>query len=193
MHPERHLRLLSGAGIIVAALALAACDVTVRRPADREGRSDADRGRSDADLDVRTPLGDMTVRQGDSRVAERVGLPIYAGAEPVRGRRHDNADVQIDTPLFAVDVAAMTYRTTDEPEAVVDFYRDELARLGRVTECEGEIDFGRGDRVRCREEWRSQTQLVVGSRGDHRIVTVKPRRGGSEFALVHIAARGGFD
>jgi hypothetical protein len=120
-------------------------------------------------------------------------LPIYAGAQPLREHGNHNADVQIDTPLFALDVAASNFVSSDTPESVLTFYRAELAKLGPVTECQGDVDFqGRrsDNRIRCRERWsRSETQLVVGSRQHHRIVSVKPRGSGAEFALIHIDTR----
>lgn len=172
----------SAIAVLSIAVLTAACDVRVRHD---------DAGDGHGDLDMRTPLGDLSVRRDAG--AGRVGLPVYAGARPLRDEGHANADVQIDTPLFALDVAAAKFETGESPETILAFYRTELARYGRVTECHGDVDFvgRRNDRIRCRERWGgSERQLVTGSANDHRMVTVKPRGNGAEFALIHVDTRG---
>jgi hypothetical protein len=61
-----------------------------------------------------------------------------------------------------------------------------MRAFGDVTECRGEVNFKNG-RPECRSKPRSDdVQLLVGTEQRRRIVSVKPRGGGAEFALVSI-------
>jgi hypothetical protein len=151
-----------------------------------EGTNGAPR---EANLDIRTPVGGMTVRTDIS--TDETGLTVYPGAVPLReDREGDRAGVKMDTPLFGFAVAAAKFESADAPEAVVDFYRNAMGVYGQVVTCKGDIDFGgaHGERLpQCsRDSSDGETQLVVGTEDAHRLVAVKPRGTGSEFALVSI-------
>jgi len=61
-----------------------------------------------------------------------------------------------------------------------------MRAFGDVSECRGEVNFKNG-RPECRSRPRStDVQLLVGTEQRHRIVSVKPRGQGTEFALVSI-------
>jgi hypothetical protein len=164
---------------VFAAMTFTACSVDVR-----EGGS----GRKQ--VDIATPVGDLSVRTSDEN--PDVGLPVYPGARSSRDGDDgpENADVRIAGPAFGLKVRAASYESGDAQERVLEYYRREMAKLGEVTECRGEIDFkGRRDERRpvCEERsFSREGQLVVGSAHDHRMVSVKPRGQGSEIALVHI-------
>lgn len=144
-------------------------------------------------VDILTPLGDLSVRTDVE--TPRTGLPVYPGSRPVRkgDREPDNAEVRIGGRLFGMEVIAAKFESDADPAAIVKFYRNEMKSYGNVTECHGNIDFrGRwGDRTPyCKEKWASRAiQLVVGTEEHHRLVSVEPRRGGSEFAVVSIQTR----
>jgi len=93
-----------------------------------------------------------------------------------------------------VKVVAAKFEGDDDPEAIVDFYKKEMRSFGDVTECRGDLDFrGRpgSQRPVCREKPSSrEIQLVAGTEERHRIVVVKPRGRGSEFAVVYIQTHG---
>jgi hypothetical protein len=166
--------------LLAAALllsALGACDVDVR-----------DRGRG-KDVDVRSALGDISVRTTDD--GPSTGLPVYPGAQPLRDADDEssNVDIAIATSYFGLNVAAAKFGSDSAPSAIVDFYREKMRPFGPVVECRGDIEFeGEPDRPVCREDKASsEIQLVAGeSEKDHRMVAVKPRGAGSEFALVHV-------
>jgi hypothetical protein len=170
--------------VLAALLPVAACSVDVQ---DREA------GKA-GNVDIRTPLGDVSVRTDID--AATTGLRVYPGARPVRHRNDhpESADVNVGNSLFGVKVVAATFESDAEPDAVLGFYRNELKAYGDVIECHGDIDFkGRRGEERpvCREKWRSRdVQLVAGTEHRHRIVSVKPRGEGSEFAMVYIQTRG---
>ena len=168
--------LIVMAGVVPAIVLVAAC-VVVRE--DEDG--DANR------VAISTPVGGMAARTGEN--AGNTGLRVYPGAQLTRDTHDGNADranVSIGTPWFGLHVIAAEYESGESPERILSFYREEMKSFGSVTECRGEVDF-RHDRPECR--WRSSSedvQLVAGSEERHRIVSVKPRADGSEFALVSI-------
>jgi len=177
----RHMSLTLLAA--VAAIGLTACSIDVH---------DEDPGRQA--VDITTPVGDLSVRTDEK--APDVGLPVYPGARPSRGRhdRPENADVSIAGPAFGLKVLAASYESDDPQDRVVDFYRKAMRSFGEVTECRGDVDFtGKGSERRpvCTEKWFSraparEVQLLVGVEDSHRMVVVKPRSSGSEIALVYV-------
>jgi hypothetical protein len=167
------------ARLILAALGslfLVACDIDVK-----------DEGR-DKNVDVHTAFGDISVRSGET--GPETGLPVYPGAQPMldEDNEHENADVKLGTSFFAVHVAAASYQSNDAPQAIVDFYKDKMSAYGTVTECKGEIDFEDDSKHPvCTEKFsESEIQLVAGTEDSHRLVVVKPRGEGSEFAVVSV-------
>jgi hypothetical protein len=169
------------AAVLAALLMLPACSVTAEQE-DREGGKAA--------VDIHTPLGDVSVRTNVDGLD--TGLPVYPGARPLHedDGNPGNARVNVGSPLFHVKVVAARFEDDDAPETIVDFYRTELRAYGSVTECRGNIDFKGARRPVCREKRRSrEVQLATGTENDHRLVVVKRRGDGSEFALVSVRTR----
>ena len=162
--------------VALGALWLAACDVDVQG----EGK--------DKNVDVRTAFGDISVRTSES--GPETGLPVYPGAQPLRDDDEDpeNADVNIGTSFFGLHVAAAKFESKDAPQAVVDFYKEKLGTYGPVTECKGDINFeGESKQPVCKEDsGEDGIQLVTGTEHSHRLVSVKSRGEGTEFAVVSI-------
>jgi hypothetical protein len=139
-------------------------------------------------VEVQTPLGHMSVR---SDTATRTGVPVYPAARLLRdGEGTGAADVEVGNHFVDVKVIANRFASDDTPERVAAFYRDALGKYGSVTECRGNIDFrprGGSSTPVCRGSGRGdEIQLVVGTEQRHRVVAVKPRGTGSEFAVVYI-------
>jgi hypothetical protein len=136
---------------------------------------------------ISTPVGDVAARIGDDQ--GDTGLPVYPGAQLSRDDDDGDsgqANVAIGTPWFGLRVTAAEYQSGDSPERILDFYRDELQTFGAVTECRGDVNFRHG-RPECRPHPGSDdVQFLVGTEERHRIVSVKPRGSGTEFALVSI-------
>jgi hypothetical protein len=176
--------LIRAAAVAAALVPLTGCGVDVR--AGESGRK--------AEVDIRTPVGDMSVRT-DVKTPD-TGLAVYPGARPLRedGDGPENADVRIGSSLFGVKVVAANYESADRQEQILDFYRNEMKRYGNVTECRGEVDFrGRrgAQRPVCKEKpFSRDLQIVAGTEERQRIVVVKPRGSGSEFSLVYVQTRG---
>jgi hypothetical protein len=163
-----------------ALLPLAACGVDVH---------EAERGKN---VDIKSPLGDLSVRTNVTN--PDTGLRVYPGAQPLREHGdHESADVNISSKWFGVKVIAAKYESDDTQDKILDFYRQEMKAFGTVTECRGNVDFhGPGGRQPvCKERASSpDVQLVTGTEERQRVVSVKPRGDGSEFALVYVNTRG---
>ena len=170
------------AGTFAAVLPLAACSIDVRE--DEPG--------SPKDVDIRTPVGGMSVRTG---VAADTGLAVYPGARPLREEGEpESADVSIASGPFGLKVIAAKFESDADSDAILRFYKEQMRSYGDVTECHGEIDFKGGVRSArpvCKQRLfsRRETQLVVGTEDRHRLVTVKRRGSGSEFAVIYIQTR----
>ena len=136
---------------------------------------------------ISTPVGALAARTGDN--AGDTGLPVYPGARVSREGSDGNserANVAIGTPWFGLRVVAAEYESGDAPDRILDFYRDQLKSFGAVTECRGDLNFKDGH-PDCRAQPGSDhVQLLTGTEQRHRMVSVKPRGNGTEFALVSI-------
>ena len=169
-------RNLGLAWSIAAMLVFPACSINVQE--ENEGKN--------ANVDIRTPIGNLSVRAGGTA---DTGLPVYPGARPAQSkdRRNESANVDIGAAGFGVKVAAASFEGNDSPQRVLDFYRNEMKTYGEVTECRGNIDFKGSRRPVCKERpGDDEVQLVVGIEEEHRLVSVKPRGTGSEFAVVYV-------
>lgn len=147
-----------------------------------------------SEVDIRFPAGKVSVRsEADARAT---GMPVYPGARPARDRdEQESAHVNIGTAWFGVKVVAAKFESSDAPQRVLDFYKNEMKTYGRVTECRGDVDFKvmNGTKQPVCEETRSSStdvELIAGTEERQRIVAVKPRGSGSEFSLVYVETRG---
>lgn len=162
-----------------AAVSLAACEIRVARDEDRRP----------TDVDVDTPFGDLSVTK--DAVPEDVGVRVYPGARPLEdGDETDRANVSIDSPFVDLRVAALKYTSDAAPDAIAEFYRRELSAYGAVVVCQGDVDFELDSAPRCksRRSRQGQLQVGVGTKGNFRLASVKPRGSGSEFAVVYVRA-----
>jgi hypothetical protein len=174
--------------VSLALAALAGCSISTRK--DDAGK--------DKDVDIRTPLGSISVHKGASD-AKETGLSLYPGAQLKKDfdEHEGSANVNISSPLFGLKVVAVKYQSDDSPQKVLDFYRKDMARYGKVLDCTGgfNMSFHHRDRdmeVTCEghggSEHRYQEELKVGTENNQRIVAIKPNGNGSEFALVYVRA-----
>lgn len=165
-----------------ALVTMTACSIDVRER-DSEGK---------ADVEIKSVVGNLSVHTDTT--AKDTGLPVYPGAQVLQDEGNDpgSADVTVGNSHFGMKVVAAKFESGDDQDRVLDFYRNQMKAFGRVTECRGNVDFRGpdGSEPVCREKHDARdTQLVVGTEADQRIVAVKPRGAGSEFALVHLQLR----
>lgn len=181
-------RSLCGLITLAAVLVLlGGCSVKVD-----EGKDDKGEKRS-AKVDISTPLGSLKVRE-DVDPSE-TGLPVMAGARRLRDKGDEHsAMVSIDTDFFGLKVVAASFESDLEPAKVLDFYRGELGKHGKVVECHGgfkDDDKLKSASLECDQgkKHSDEIQLGVGGEGLRRIVAVEPRGNGTKFALVYITTR----
>jgi hypothetical protein len=178
-----------GLSVILVLAVLAGCSISTRR----DGATGKDK-----DVDIRTPLGSISVHK-DSSDAKETGLSLYPGAQLKKDfEDHEgSANVNISSPLFGIKVVAVKYQSDDSPEKVLAFYKKDMARYGNVVTCTGGFDmsFHHHDRdmeVTCDSrggsDHRYQEELKVGTENNQRVVAIKPNGNGSEFALVYVRA-----
>lgn len=173
--------------VAVAALAMtlmAGCNTHVREVKSEDGKT--------KNVDIRTPMGELKVRTENVQ-ARDVGLAVYPGAREIENDRHEEskANVNINTPWFGVKVVALKYESEDSPDKVATFYEQELQKSGPITRCRGDVNFKKGSTVECKDTGdRDRISIVSGSERRHRLVSIKPKGKGSEFAMVYVSTRG---
>jgi len=147
-----------------------------------------DNGRN-KDVSITTPLGKLQVKANADTPPE-TGLAVHSGARAIKDDDHDNANVNIEGGFFGVKVAVARYQDQAGTQAIIDYYKKELAQYGAVSECRGNLDFKDSlSAPRCKERSRDEVQLGAGGEHDNHIVSVKPRGDGSEFTLIHVQTR----
>lgn len=169
---------------IVAALAIAfilpACTIQHKESGDNK------------DVKIETPFGGMQVKADDKKPAD-TGLAQYPNAH-LKQKSDDNdnnANVDMSFGPFGLKVVAATYLTDDSKDKVLDFYRKDMSRYGKVLECKGGID-DKGDDLVCQPgKHDTEIELGAGNKMRRHIVSVKPNGSGTEFSLVYLQLRGG--
>lgn len=171
-------------------IALSGCSISTSKDS-RTGR--------DKDVDIRTPLGSISVHKGGSDPKE-TGLALYPGAQIKKDLGNDeggSANVNVSSSFFGVKVVALKYQSNDAPGKVLSFYRKEMAKYGKVVDCTGGFNMGfhhhdKDAEVTCSDHNGSgheyREELKVGTENNQRIVAVRPSGDGSEFALVYVRA-----
>ncbi len=122
--------------VFVAGLAVliscAGCRVRTEKGADGEDKT----------VQVDTPFGGVHVNT-DQTTAADLGLPVYPGAEVVKGDdKHKSADVHLGFGEWQLHVRAVSYATTDDKDKVTAFYKKALGRYGNVITCQGNAPVG---------------------------------------------------
>lgn len=172
----------------LALFALSGCSISTSK--------DSHTGR-DKDVDIRTPLGSISVHTGESD-PQATGLPLYPGAQLKKDmENHGSANVNVSSSFFGVKVVALKYQSNDSPDKVLGFYRKEMAKYGKVVDCTGGFNMGfhhhdKDAEVTCDDHHGAgheyNEELKVGTENNQRIVAVRPSGTGSEFALVYVRA-----
>jgi hypothetical protein len=149
------------------------------------------------DVDIKTPFGSLSVKEGTTNVRD-TGLSLYPGARERNddGDNKHNANVNISSSMFGVKVVALKFESDDSSDKVLAFYRREMGKYGKVVDCTGggfNMNFHRRDKdaeVTCGgrdggdRDYREV--LKVGTENNQRIMAIKQRNSGSEFALVYV-------
>jgi hypothetical protein len=189
---------------LLACVALAAwmagCKVHVEKGANGE----------DKNVQVDTPFGGVHVNT-DQTTAADLGLPVYPGAEPIKGDdQHKSADVHVGFGEWELRVRAVSYGTPDKRDQVVAFYKKALGRYGEVITCEGNAPVGTptttSEGLTCNDQknvnvdsgdfhtGQGDFELKAGSiRHQHIVGFENPKGGETRFALVALDLPAGMD
>lgn len=158
---------------------------------------------NDDHFDVRSTVGD--VHLGKDADAQKVGLPLYPGARPKHEKDNDPVNVGIFTEAFGFKLVLAKYESDDAPAKIVDFYRGQLKKYGKVLECHthqhdgnAHTDFDDDDSKKSKElkcegdDSGPVTELKVGTEDNQHVVAIEPKDGGNgtTFSLVYLRARG---
>jgi hypothetical protein len=186
--------IMSRSGLLTL---LAACLVLIALTGCSISTSNHTRSGEDKDVDIRTPLGSISVHQGESD-PKTTGLPLYPGAKLKKDRGDESsANVNVSSSFFGVKVVALKYQSGDSPDKVLSFYRKEMAKYGKVVDCTGGFTMGFHHRdkdaeVSCDDQsghsHEYSEELKVGTEHNQRIVAIRASGNGSEFALVYVRA-----
>lgn len=179
-----------GVNVVLAlVLLLPACNVKTEKSADGK----------DKNVEISTPFGGLKVNNDAD--ARDTGLPVFPNSRP-KPQEHDNdssANVNMSFGKFGLKVVAASYLTDAPPDKVLDFYRGEVGKYGKVLECKGgsignfkvEHNDKNDKELHCDKEGDSSVvELKVGSENLQRVVAVKPDGKGSEYSLVYVRMQG---
>ncbi|MGD0939138.1 MAG: hypothetical protein ABR905_05440 [Terracidiphilus sp.] len=165
---------------------------------------DKDANGEEKKVQVDTPFGGVHVNT-DQTSAVDLGLPVYPGAEIVKGDdEHKSADVHLGFGDWELRVRAVSYETSDSQDKVTDFYKKALGRFGDVITCQSNAPVGTPAATRegltCSDNdkhsnvqidqgdyhlGKGNLELKAGSKRHQHIVGFeKNGSGGTRFALV---------
>lgn len=181
-----HPRFLLAGLAILALLTVAGCTIH------------EDKKEGEKKVDIKTPFANLKV---DTEVsATDTGLPAYPGARRKPGDEHDRhaANVNLSGFGFGLKLFVIEFESDDPPEKVLAFYKDKMKAFGNVLECRDtsyvslEDPDKESEQLTCgkSEHHGEAVELKVGIPAKQRIVAVKPRGSGSDFALVYLQTRG---
>jgi hypothetical protein len=193
MRKENKLSLIAGA--IALLLVLAGCNAVITKSDDND--------KQEKKVEISTPLGGLKVRK-DIDLKE-LGLTPYPQARLLpaeQGSGDSSANVNISTPFFALKVIAAKYESDDTPEKIIDFYRKDMARYGKVIQCKGaghngsHAESGKDDDTKLTlscddsDSEDKNTTLKAGQGQSQHMVEIEPQSKGAHIGLVYIQMRG---
>jgi hypothetical protein len=151
-------------------------------------------------VEIRTPVADLKINTDAG--AQDTGLPVYPGARTKPGDKDNqhSANFSLYGASFGVRLVVVEYESDDAPEKILTFYKDKMKSYGDVLECrdsdyvsmsEAGDDHDSG-KLTCGKHGHrgNAVELKVGTPHRQRIMAVKARGSGSEFALVYLETRG---
>lgn len=174
--------------ILIASALMLGCSISSRNGEDSKKGSK---------VDIDSPVGSLHV-QTNEQAKHETGIAVYPGARPAPSDEHDSsaANVNLGFAGFGLKVTAVKYLTDDSPDKVLEFYRKELGKFGKIVECKGgdvDLHAGKdGKEITCSHHGDSdKTELATGNSSNSHSVTVRPKGKGTEFGLVYLQTHGG--
>ena len=188
MEVQLDMPILIRTAVLALLLAALGCSISENKKGDSEN------------VKIATPVGGLKVQTNID--PKEVGLAVYPGAhiKPSEDSDHDkSANVNMNTPFFHLKVVALDYLSDDPPAKVLDFYKKDMARYGKVLECDHTS--GSSHTVNGSDDMKlhltcdntgsgDNTELKAGEGEAQHVVGVSPQGKGTEFGLVYIQLRG---
>ena len=177
-------------GIALLLMLYPACSINVKKQQNGDEKQ----------VDIKTPVGGIHVSQ-EANAAD-IGLAVYPGARIKEKDSNGNdktANVNISGFGYGLRVIAMEYESSDAPDKLVAYYKDELKKYGKVLECHTshfnvnanvkDSDKGSNE-LTCEGGDGNNIELKAGTRENQHIVAVQPEGKGSSFSLVFVRTHG---
>ena len=160
---------------------------------------------SDGDnVKIATHFGGIAVNKDQTSAAD-LGLPAYPGAVTATSNEgNSSAKVDLGFGSFKLRVRVVHYKSADDRDQVLAFYRKALSEYGNVIECEGGKAVGGLSTTRegltCDHSDHDHTtyspgdlQLKAGSTRHQHIVAFGDGSSPTEFTLIALDLPHGFD
>lgn len=171
-------------------------------------RVDTHKEGNDDNVKIATPFGGLSVKTNGAVVQQGVGLSVYPGAQAITDAKKQSddkdhvqgaADINLSFGAFHLGVKALSYRTPDDPEKVLAFYRKDMARYGQVIFCKRNQAVGTPTRTQdgltCDKDGRGNIhvnndydseggELKAGSKQHQHIVALDKEGSGTKIGLV---------
>ena len=133
--------------------------------------------------------------------AKDIGLPLYPGAKPHQDNNDDSSAVQLGFSGgdSGFHLAVAKFESADAPDKVAAFYRQALAKYGKVLDCSASAKPAGGEQaaapkgqLTCDSDWGKAGEFVykAGTREKQHVVGVQPEGNHSTFQLVYLMQRG---
>lgn len=180
---------------IFASLLIAGC--SVHQSGDKDNKK----------VDIQTPMGSLNVKENEAADPKATGISVYPGAMQVADTDHGGhdkaANVNMSFGGFGLKVAAVNFHSDDSQDKVMAFYKNDLAKYGKVLVCDAEArrnapapsedsevltcsdKGGKHTNIRTNTGDRD-TELKVGTVHRQHIVAFKPTSKGTDFATVYV-------
>ena len=178
-------------GVAVIAVTIAGC--SVHTSGEKENKK----------VDIRTPMGSLNVKENEAADTKATGIETYPGAVQAADKENDKAaNVNMNFGGFGLKVAAVNWHTDDPQDKVMSFYKQDLAKFGKVLVCDPEArkhaepSKDDSDVLTCSDKTgkyshvsggdSEDTELKAGTLHRQHIVAFKPTSKGTDFATVYI-------
>lgn len=186
---------------LVLLFSVAGCTV-ISSSDDSDHKDKKTAGKQEKNVEITTPLGGLKVRKEVN--LKELGLTPYPNARllPDEGESDGNnhGNVSISTPFFGLKVMAVKYESDDASEKIVDFYKKDMERYGKVLPCKGPGHGTHADgkdddftlKLNCDDvNGESKSTTLKGGEGSSQhIVVVEPQDKGTQVSLIYIQMRG---
>jgi hypothetical protein len=155
----------------------------------------------DKSFDVRSSAGDLHL--GSDADARKAGLSLYPGARAHHDKENSDAvNIGVLTEAFGMKLVVARYDSDDAPDKIIDYYRQQLKKYGKVLECHTsehgggahvDDDDKHSKELKCEgDNTGPVTELKVGTEDNQHVVAVEPNNGhsGATFDLIYVHTRG---